>query len=763
MLKKNTDAVSKIPALADYLKRIGAEERNFRRFVVKETGENGYPIERAVIQIKDGTISCSLAEHAPTDDEKAAIENALKDAEFPQSIGASKFAVDELRKRLGNNGTFYEFYDRKDGTATWPLVKMVQQVRIKEDGTKLPLPWSYWSDGEWRMMEPDGPLPFWKPAKKSTACRIMIHEGAKAAAYVDALVNDRDATHPWKEELSQYEHWGMIGGALSGPLRTDYDELRRENPKEVVYACDRDYVGESALKTVSKHYGKKMRGIMFGDKFDVSWDMADPMPPEIDFPLETLMRPATWATKPIGEKKKPSFEIRPEFACEWWFCSSPEVFVHRDRLDEMFTKEEFNTKVRAFSHVADTAAKLKVDVAGQVDDLKYVPSQPPGIYTENNRRYINTHKPSIIEPNNVDPGPWIKFMEHLIPDAEERHETNKWCATLMAHPEVRMLYGLLLISETQGVGKGTLAKILRANVGEWNTSQPDEYDVVESNYNYWAAHKRLAICHEIYAGHSFKAYNKLKSLMTEANITVKKKFLPDYEIDNWLHVLACSNSKECLRIEDSDRRWLVPGMVEDALTIGYWSEFNKWLTEKGGLGAIKQWAIKFCEEHGAVVTGAHAPNTMLKKEVAEASYTPGMALAATILDRIDRIVKTPDDKALDEADLKLKTEWQEKGMLEQDELFLLDKNLVSYVNAPCGMGLGSPRPETALSIRKLARSRGWYVAGKENEIASTIKGWGTGIAKARIIATKRTLADIKPTDLDKLERKPVSLIGLGEI
>ena len=83
----NKLASKMIPALAAYLNRVGAEECNFRRFVVKETGENGYPIDRAVIKIEGGTISCSSPDHAPTDDEKAAIESALKDAEFPRSIG----------------------------------------------------------------------------------------------------------------------------------------------------------------------------------------------------------------------------------------------------------------------------------------------------------------------------------------------------------------------------------------------------------------------------------------------------------------------------------------------------------------------------------------------------------------------------------------------------------------------------------------------------------------------------------------------------
>ena len=85
----------------------------------------------------------------------------------------------------------------------------------------------------------------------------------------------------------------------------------------------------------------------------------------------------------------------------------------------------------------------------------------------------------------------------------------RWCATLVARPDIRMEYGVLLISEMQGVGKGTLGeRILAPLVGPWNCSFPTEQSIVDSSFNSWIAHKRLAVVHEIYAGHNIKAYNK---------------------------------------------------------------------------------------------------------------------------------------------------------------------------------------------------------------------------------------------------------------
>ena len=94
-------------------------------------------------------------------------------------------------------------------------------------------------------------------------------------------------------------------------------------------------------------------------------------------------------------------------------------------------------------------------------------------------------------------------------------------------------------------------------IGDWNVSVPSEKEIVDSSFNSWIAHKRLAIVHEIYAGHSLTAYNRLKSVITDKEVRVNKKFIPEYEIEVAIHVFACSNSLRALKLDDTDRRWLV--------------------------------------------------------------------------------------------------------------------------------------------------------------------------------------------------------------
>ena len=170
-----------------------------------------------------------------------------------------------------------------------------------------------------------------------------------------------------------------------------------------------------------------------------------------------------------------------------------------------------------------------------------------------------------------------------------------------------MKYGMLLISETQGVGKSTLGEdVLRHLIGNWNYSAPSANEVCESNFNDWCAHKRLAVIHEIYEDYKNKGYERLKSVLTESTLKINAKYMAKYEIDNWLHVIACSNNKRALKIGMEDRRWLVPEVREQKRSPEDWQAFHAWL-DNGGLANILWWFDRWLEGNAAVVEGEEAP------------------------------------------------------------------------------------------------------------------------------------------------------------
>lgn len=723
--------------LLDYYGRIGAEVLNFRRAMIKlHAGK--YYLEKALIKVgPDGEISCNKKEYEPTEDEQKAIKASWAEGNMPRSIPATLAAAE---KKAGDLvGQTFLFRTRVPGAAG--EIVMIQQRSVNEEtGERYFVPWTFWSDGAWRPMEPDGPLPFWKPAV-STSNRIMIHEGAKAAREASRIAQEFNehgkSKHPWAEELATYEHWGMIGGALA-PHRSDYSELVRHSPTVVVYVCDNDFPGESALTDVSKCWGRKLKGLKFDPRWPTSFDMADDFPQSffennryIGPALDDLLVPATYATEVLhtGEKGRPSTIVKREFAEEWFHTVQPEAFAHKDWPNEILTLTEFNSKVRPFSGINDTAMLLKTVDATKGSALTYTPSKPPGIFVEDGRRCLNTHVPSRVRAEAGDVRPFLEYMEHLVPNDEDRRNLLKWVVTLVARPEVKVSFGVLLISDMQGVGKSTLGeKILKPLLGHDNVSMPGENEIVESDFNYWAAHKRLAVVHEIYAGNSSKPYNKLKSLITDDYVVINKKYQAAYQIENWIHILACSNSLNALKLSVDDRRWFVPKVTETRKPQAFWSDLNYWLQFDGGLAKIKGW----CEKQTDVFfKGETAPFSEAKKEVIEEGFSPGMKFVADLLRDLKE--DHPDE-----------------------EMYVVDLDLHHALKEVFYAGREQGRLEKVMTLRKVAKSVGWFVR-EEKVMARTWEG--IGVRGAKVISTTPLVEQESWSSL--AQKKPVSTVELA--
>jgi Family of unknown function (DUF5906) len=747
-----------IPELDAYLRRIGAEERNFKRFVVREyTSGTRYYTDKADVYIQeDLTLRSSLPEYDPTPAERKAIEAALKTISFPRVVAAMLRAAEKRAEELNQHRDgedVYLFQDRRT-----KLITMIEHKYWDEKRGRQYVPHTFWGDGEWRKMAPDL-LPFWKPigARRPSGLK-MIHEGAKTAKFITERLADRGWDHPWAEVLRKYEHWGMIGGALN-PGKTDYAELRHEQPGSVVYVCDRDFEGESVLQQFSENYGGAMRGIMFRETFPPAWDMAVGLPASMfsatgryeGRPLEAFLVPATWATEKIftGLKGKPAMRATPAFLKEWVHSVTPDVYIHRDWPDRMYGMKEFNDFMQPFSKTDDLARLIKASAAVKSVKLTYDPSRPPGIQEGERGSEFNTYVRSGVLPVRADVTKWEEYLEYLVTDPDDRYQLKRWCATFLARPEVKMKYGVLAISETQGTGKSTLgSRILGAIVGGGNFSTPSESMVVESQFNSWLARKRLAVIDEIYAGHNIKAYMKLMTVIADPDIEVNEKHVPAYTMKNWIHIYACSNNLQALKLDNADRRWFLPRITEELRPESYWDEFYDWLERGGGLSAILWWAGDFLTKNKAVGKAERCPPSKRKQEVIENLYSAGLDLVATTLDDIREALSSEMQEDVDRV-----KDWESRGMVKNGRVVILDRDLVRLIIDVVHKGDATKLLEKPVSVRRLARSLKWLIG----DLPVTHSQWGTASRKGRVITNDPDLAKVDPTAMLRLGVQPFDL------
>lgn len=629
------DKLTDIKEVADYLMRIGAEPRSLRTAVVREIAGK-YWRDIAVIRFrKDGEIDAP-EQFIPTEEEAAAIKEAFTKVQFPevQPLGRIVKPPKVLKAAAAHN--IYQFKDL-DGRIT------MIQVRIEEeDGGKRYIPLTYWTDGKWRIAEPEGLLPLWGIDQLNDHTTVFIHEGAKAANACRVMVEaktkgekDKLSQHPWGDELASAAHIGWIGGALS-PARTDWSILAKAGVKRAYIVSDNDAAGLSAVPAIAYQLRMPTFHIQFTNEWPASFDLADSWPSEmfreideqsyyIGPSFKSCLHPATWATDQVPNKKgKPSNVLRENFKDMWAYVEEADLFVCLEIPEIVRTEQIMNNMLSSFSHAANTSKLMLRDYRGRYARLCYRPDEVGKLVTEGNSSAINLHTPTHIKPVKGNPKPFLNFMAYLFPKEEECNEVLRWCATLISCPEVRMEYGLLLVSEAQGVGKTTLGSyVLAPLVGHFNVSYPSETSIVQSEFNEWMANKRLVVVNEIYSGHSWKAYQKLKSVITDRQVEVNQKYQRTYTIDNWCHILACSNSMRALRMEEDDRRWYYPEVTEASWARSGFASFYNWLGA-GGLSIIHHWAFGFGDY---IKAGQRAPLTNRKQELIASSRTEAQAEA----------------------------------------------------------------------------------------------------------------------------------------
>ena len=617
--------LSELPITGAYLRRIGAEAVHFHLATISEM-VNGYPKVTSRIRFtEEGAVRVWGKADPPTDAEREGIAAEFTSTEFPRIVSLATIAEPPPGCDLSDPKTFvcHDF----DGN-----IIMVHQRYETQSGAKGFLPWTRWSDGKWRKMEPDV-MPFYGLPSTKDHSTLFLHEGAKAAKHMQMMLNGEVEANnfPWMEEMRWGAHVGWIGG-VHALDRSDWRRLGQMNWKRVVVIADNDNGGKALVPEIAKHFRCPTFTIQFTDDWPEGFDLADDWPTKlfgdegryIGPTFGQCLQPATFATDeivipPEGRQTRPTIihEVRPEFAEQWCWVEKQDMMVNLEMPQYRMLTGHFNSFIRPFSHCKDTLSVFQKRYSGNQMELTYDPSKEGTIVRDAaGLQAINLFSPSAIRPAPGDWSPWSDFLEHMFPVAEDRAQVARWCATLIARPNIRMIYGILLMSTHQGVGKGTFARVLADLVGRHNASFPSATMIVDSPFNGWLSGKRLIIVDEIYEGHSWKAYNKLKPYVTDETIEVNVKHEKTWSMPNWTHYILMSNSRAALKLEASDRRWLVPEVTEDVWPEAKFVEFYAWL-RGGGLSAVAQWAHTFAERGEGVYcrNGEIAPSSHSKVQL----------------------------------------------------------------------------------------------------------------------------------------------------
>lgn len=235
----------------------------------------------------------------------------------------------------------------------------------------------------------------------------------------------------------------------------------------------------------------------------------------------------------------------------------------------------------------------------------------------------------LIAGGTGSPAPWLRHLERLVPEQEEREHLLDVLAFKLQFPAVKINHAVLHAG-TQGCGKDTLyAPFL------WAVCGPDlknrglvDSDSLSAQWGYHLESEVL-ILNELREpeAHARRALaNKLKPVIAAPpdTLPINRKGLHPYDMVNRLLVIAFSNDRAPISLESQDRRWFClwshAPRLDPREAAGLWNWYRS-----GGFEAVA--AHLYARDVSAFNPGAAPPFTEFKANMIE----HGMSMAESFL------------------------------------------------------------------------------------------------------------------------------------
>jgi hypothetical protein len=191
---------------------------------------------------------------------------------------------------------------------------------------------------------------------------------------------------------------------------------------------------------------------------------------------------------------------------------------------------------------------------------------------------------------NPQPGNWLiisDFLREVICDAsQEAYEyLIRYLAHMLQKPEQKPGIIVVLLGR-QGTGKGVFFSLLRAI---WNRTSLliQDVDQVLGRFNS-ALERHVVVCMDeaIFTGDK-KAIEHLKSLITEPQCRIEKKYQPTRTIDSYHRFFAASNNSHFAHVDLDDRRFLFLRVSSRRQgDVRYFANLTKAIHDENVIGAM---------------------------------------------------------------------------------------------------------------------------------------------------------------------------------
>lgn len=268
----------------------------------------------------------------------------------------------------------------------------------------------------------------------------------------------------------------------------------------------------------------------------------------------------------------------PEWASRHVWLRTEDKFISRTTGQKLSTRSfdmsfgSNSADLQIFDHnegrnVMVTPSRLWMMRGGQeADTCLYWPKEPERVFRMNGLNCFNTYNP---RSKQAPAEKWSKegkiikeaierHLKLLVPNPKHRELVLSWFAYNYQYPGEKIMWAPLIIS-AHGAGKNVLVEMFQLAVGPENVKTVTGNTAVSSPFTGYVAGAQVVFIDELYqvGSHHWVVSEKLKNAIASNVVEVHAKGKDPVNLPNCTNFFCSSNYKDCLSIEDGERRYFV--------------------------------------------------------------------------------------------------------------------------------------------------------------------------------------------------------------
>ena len=230
-------------------------------------------------------------------------------------------------------------------------------------------------------------------------------------------------------------------------------------------------------------------------------------------------------------------------------------------------------------------------------DVWFRPDLAPRAMTlHEGRTLFNSYAPVETRSVEGDPGPFLRHLEKVLPDAQDRGWLLHWMAWVVQNPGQKAMWSPLL-QGMEGNGKTFFSAVMAFAVGQKYTHFPKADDLA-NKFNGWLEGKLFIGIEEIYVSDRRDILNTIKPWITNPTAEIQHKGQDQFTAYIPVNFLTNTNHKDAIPKTAGDRRYAPmfcaqqepSDMIRDGMDDAYFSGLYDWAKADGF--AICNWYLR---------------------------------------------------------------------------------------------------------------------------------------------------------------------------